>query len=356
MKHDHTLLRYVAKAIARLGLRSLISPLVQWSPLDEGDDGYTVLIGCVYRLQAMIPANLRMLARQEAPNCREILLCIDCEKHELDAGFEARVQDAAGRLKVRCLYYTAYQRRVTRLIDWGWVYSWLNWSLGIANTTTRYAMLHDFDALLLNPGILEDRYQAIREQAIEYLGMDYYSGLGVLPDDRLVKTFELMFDCAFVRRRFRPIELFNTMAHFRGRLVEFDTFLNAQAKDGRTGVLPIDQTEMVHPSQMICQFVDFTAGRRRVPPESNNLLMIPFYEHLGGDGALMDVVTRELNNGDGNATLWGHRLEVRHLSPAHAEWIRKQGSRAEIEICGRVSPESEAYFRAIDQWAKGGTR
>jgi hypothetical protein len=351
MKDDHTLLNFAIKAVIRAGMRALISPLVRWSPMERPEDGYTVLIGCTHRLQALIPANLRMLAQQDAPNCREVLLGIDCERDELDEEFEARIRAAAGRLRVRCLFYTPRQRRVSRAIDWGWVYAWLNWSLGIANATTRYAMLHDFDALLLNPRVLEQRYATIRERAVEYLGMDYYAGLGVRPDDGLVKTFELMFDCSFVRRRFRPIELFNAMRRFRGRLVEFDTFLNAQSKDGKTSVLPIDETEMVHPSQMICQFVDFSAGRRRVPPGNNNLLMIPFYEHLGGDGSLIALLTRELNEGDGHATLWN--LDVRRLTPAHAAWVRKQGARAELGLGRPVSAESAAYFDAIDRWAKG---
>jgi hypothetical protein len=356
MQSAHSLYRYALKCITRAGMRLLISPLCRWSLLRDSQDGYTVLIGCVYRLQAMIPANLRTLARQQAPNCREIILSIDCEPHEVDAGFEERVRDAAHPLKVRCLYYTPWQRRITRLIDWGWVYAWLNWSMGIANSTTRYAMLHDFDALLLNPLVLEQRYDAIRREGVEYLGMDYYSGLGVVPEDRLVKTFELMFDAAFVRTRFRPIELFNAMDRRSGRLVEYDTFLGAQAKAGRTAVLPIDATEMVHPSQMICQFVDFTAGRDRVPPASNNLLMIPFYEHLGGDSSSMLRLTEEIRDKGGRATLWSHLLDVRLLTPAHAAWIRKQGSRAEALIFGEVRPESNAYFDAIDSTAVGARR
>lgn len=353
MHGAHTSLRYALKSITRAGMRALISPLVHWTPMERVDDGYTVLIGCVYRLQAMIPANLRMLALQQAPHCREVILCIDCEPHEVDAGFEQRVREAAHPLALRCVFYSPRQRRITRLIDWGWVYAWLNWSMGIAHCTTRYAMLHDFDALLLNPDVLEQRYDAIRSQGVEYLGMDYYAGLGVLPEDKLVKTFELMFDCAFVRRSFRPIQLFNTMARLQGRRVEFDTFLNAQATAGRTAVLPIDQTEMVHPSQMICQFVDFTAGRKRVPAASNNLLMIPFYEHLGGDSSAMLRLTDEIRAQRGVATLWSHPLDVRRLAPAHAAWIRKQGQRAEAEIFGHVKPESTAYFDAIDSCAVG---
>ena len=353
MQSAHSLSRYLLKLVSRAGMRLLIAPLCRWSTQANAEPGYSVLIGCVYRLQSMIPANLRMLARQHAPNCREILLCIDCEPHEVDAGFEKRVQDAAQPLAVRCLYYTPWQRRITRLIDWGWVYAWLNWCKGIAGSRTRYAMLHDFDALLLNPDVLEQRYVAIRDLGVEYLGMDYYSGLGVLPEDKLVKTFELMFDAAFVRRSFRPIELFNAMDRRGDRLVEYDTFLNAQSKAGRTAVLPIDATEMVHPSQMICQFVDFTAGRNRVPQATNNLLMIPFYEHLGGDSSSMLRLTQEIRATGGTATLWSRLLDVRLLTPAHAAWIRKQGCRAETLIFGEVRPESSAYFDAIDRSAAG---
>lgn len=347
MSEPHTLSQYVRKSVARGAMGAMIAPLARWSPMESPEPGYTLLIGCNRKLGPMLLANLRLLARQKRENLKEVILAIDGTREELGAQIESRASEVAPGLPIRFVHYTPAQIRVTRMIDWGWVYAWLSWCVGISRCRTRYAMLHDFDALLLNPDVLEHRYREIQSRKVEYLGIGYHAGGGVSPEDKLVRTFELMFDAQFVRSRFRPIQLFNTMRTVKGRKVEFDTFLNAQHLAGTTDVIPLPEEEMVHPSQMICQFVDFTVGRGRVPP-SNNLLMIPYYEHIGGDSTLMLDVTRQLRSGNPLVSMWGRQLDVRGLVVPHRAWIRKQALRMESSL--HASPDSAtlAYLDAID--------
>jgi hypothetical protein len=107
-------------------------------------------------------ANLAGLGAAGATNLREVILTIDGSEEEVGFNVVERAREVAPGLPVRVIHYTEKQRAVTRKIDWGWVYAWLSWCVGIANTTTRYAMLHDFDALLLRPDVLEERYREIR--------------------------------------------------------------------------------------------------------------------------------------------------------------------------------------------------
>ncbi len=355
----HSLGRYWRKVASREAIRAMIARLVRWEALRDPADGYTVIIGCSHRLAPMLDANLRTLERQAMRSCERVLVVLDCAREELGGDPEARWRAAAPGVRLEFLYYDARQRRVARRIDWGWVYSWMSWSLGLARTRTRYAILHDFDALLLRPGLLDERYHAIRERGVEYLGVGNYVGLGVAPEDGLVKTFELILDAAFVRERFRPIDLFNKMASFRGRRVEFDTFLHAQSRGGRTGVLEIPEQDMVHPSQMICQFVDFVSDRKRMPV-TNNLLMIPYYESLGGDERLLADVAAQLRAaGSGGAPggrvvrLWGRDLGVGELRRSHALWMQKQGLRLEASLLGSARPSVVEYFDLIVRAAGG---
>lgn len=345
---SHSLLRYAWKSLSRGMIRRAIVPLVRWDPAPAPSDGITVIVGCSHRLESLIPANLALLARQRAPALREVLLVIDAAANEMSAGFQARVRRAAGALHVRCLHYDERQTRISRRIDWGWVYAWLSWCIGIGACRTRHAMLHDFDALLLDPGVIEERFHLIRDHQAEYLGMGFYEGLGVRPDDGLVKTFELAFDAAFVRANFQPIELFNTMARFRGRRVEFDTFLNAQSRAGRIAMVPIDETRMVHPSQMICQFVDHRRRPHRVPAR-NNLLLVPYYEHVGGDTGPLEAMTARLRSTpDGKVLAWGRTLDVKALGGEHVQWLRKQAYRVEAIVRGAPDPDVVAYFDAVE--------
>jgi hypothetical protein len=208
-------------------------------------------------------------------------------------------------------------------------------------------MLHDLDALLLEPATLRRHYAAVRAGDAEYLGVKYYTGQGLVPDDRLVTTFELMFDADFVRSRFRPIDLFNNVRRFEGRRVEFDTFLHAQSVAGRRKVLPIDEESMVHPSQMICQYVDHVNGRP-VPPGTSNVLMIPYYFEIGGDpGPLRDALG-QLRGGKGpRVRVFGRETDASKLTPAHARWYAKQAGRLERALHGETRPEIREYFDAI---------
>ena len=102
---------------------------------------------------------------------------------------------------------------------------------------------------------------------------------------------------------------------------------------------------MVHPSQMICQFVDH--GQGRGIKANNNLLMIPYYEYLGGDGRMLADVTAQLQK-SGTVVLWGHPIHVGAMAAEHRAWMRKQAERMEASL-GGMRAEVGAYFGAIDR-------
>jgi hypothetical protein len=338
-----------AKARARRGvMRAAIRGLVSWERAPASREGYTVIIGCNHRLAPLAAANLSLLAKQDLTGADRVLVVFDAPREEMDPAVERSLRERHGAgLPLEVLYYTPKQARVARLFDWGWIYSWMSWSIGISHTRTRYAMLHDLDALLLKPTTLREHYDAVRAGDAEYLGVKYYTGQGLVPDDRLVTTFELMFDADFVRARFRPIDLFNNVRRFEGRRVEFDTFLYAQSVAGRRKVLPIDEEWMVHPSQMICQYVDHVNGRN-VPAGTSNVLMIPYYFEVGGDpGPLRDVLGQFREGKGPRVRVFGRETDASLLTPAHARWYAKQAGRLERALHGETRPEIREYFDAI---------
>ncbi len=345
---DHSLLQYAKKVLARRAMSAVIAPLVRWEPLADPRTGYTVLVGCNHKLSGLLMANLSTLARQRRENLHEVILAIDGSEAEVGFNVTERAARVAPSLPVRVIHYNDKQRAASRKIDWGWVYAWMSWCIGIASTTTRYAMLHDFDALLLDPNVLEDRFREIQARKVQYLGIAYHAGGGTRESDRLCRTFELMFDAQFVRSHNKPIDLFNTMRWMGGRRVEFDTFLNAQHMAGERDIIPLPPEHMVHPSQMICQFVDYCQGRGRVP-DNNNLMMIPYYEYLGGDVSLMADLTQQMQAGArSSVTLWNRTMDVTRFSEPHRAWMRKQAMRMEESLSPAPRREVVAYFDAID--------
>ena len=342
--------QFAAKSVLRAAARAILSGLVTWPSTPSQEDGLTVIIGAAWRLPHVALANLRFLSLQKADCVREVLLVFDCLPGELPADYPQRIAAVAGGLPVRCLFYTPRQVRIARTIDWGWIYSWMSWSLGIGACRTRLAMLHDLDALLLRTDILQERHDRIREHNCTYMGIGYYEGRHVVAADRLAKTFELTFNVNDVRSSVKPVDLFNRMAVIGGRRVEFDTFLHAQRLSGSVRVSPIDETDMVHPSQMICQFVDHVRRPVRVPTV-NNLLMLPYYQFLGGDDSLLVSLSADLaSSPDGSVKAWGRPLAAGRIGAAHADWLRKQTLRAESAARSGGPPDQRVlrYLDAID--------
>lgn len=338
---------YAKAKLRREAMRAVLAPLVKWDPAPRGGDGYTIIIGCSHRLAPMVGANLTMLARQDLSGVDRVLVVFDRSREEMGDQIERSLRERFAELPLEVLYYSPRQSRVAKMFDWGWVYSWMSWSIGISQTRTRYALLHDLDALLLEPRALAEHHASIRDGSAEYLGVKYYSGQGLAPDDRLVTTFELMFDADFVRRTFRPIDLFNKVRRFGGRRVEFDTFLHAQSVAGRRAVRPIDEERMVHPSQMICQYVDHVNGRP-VPPGTNNVLMIPYFFYIGGDPAPLREAAAQLADGSrSRVRVFGREVDAAKLTPAHGRWYAKQAARVERALHGEVRPEVREYFDMI---------
>jgi hypothetical protein len=343
----HTPGRFVRKKVIRAGLRAILRPLTSWEPLVDPKDGYTILIGCTHRLIPMLWANLALLDRIDTTGCDRVLIAIDCLEGELGVDLEARARQVAPHLDVRFIYYTPFQKRVTRVFDWGWVYCWFNWCLAIREVRTRYAFIHDFDALLLKPDVVRKRWEMIQREGVEFIAHHYYVGHGFNAGDQLGITWEMVFDAAYVRAKAEPIDLFNRMARHKGRLVEFDTFLEVQSRGTRTLARPIDLADLVHPTEVIVTFVDFCAGRTSRTPAKNNLLMIPYYYAVAEDNALLDDLARQMETGRPTVTIWGRPLDVSRMGHVHADWLRQLAYRLEDRVFGGPRPNVQRFFSAL---------
>src|SRR5262249_8422147 len=153
----------------RFALRGVLRQMVTWTPLQEPAEGYSILIGCNSPLSRMLEANLKMLANQKLSSLDRIFVVFDTPAEQIGLGLEQQMRERFPHLPLSFIYYSRIQARVLATIGWGWAYSWLSWCKGIAATRTRYAFLQDFDAFLLRPDIIEERYHAIRQRNDQYL-------------------------------------------------------------------------------------------------------------------------------------------------------------------------------------------
>lgn len=338
-------LSYTIAKLRRLPMNTLLRDKVSWEPMADPIEGYTPIIGCMAAIPEVALANVRLMSRMDLTNAREVILVFDRPPALMPEGFAERLEEARGDMPVRLLHYSDAQHAAADRIRWGWVYAWMSWTIGIAHAETRHVILHDLDAMPIDPTFFERRYAMARERDATFFGIRWYRGNGIEESDRLTTTFEMVMDAARVRETTEPYQAFNRIDVFNGRAVDFDTFLYTQSLLKESDKAPIEESDMVHPSQMICQYTDLLAGRNTHAMPTTNLPLMPAYMLLGGRSDLLEAISEHLEaGGDHQLPFLGKRLDVSALTGTHMDWLESQARRLEHAATGSVRPEVERYL------------
>ncbi len=347
--------RFYRVRLQRALLRTVLRRLHKWAPLREPRPGYTILIPCHHRLPEVLLPNLDLVAKQGLENLDRTVISFDTIESD-------RLREIAGRLEALypqlCLefrYQTPRQAAIIWKIGWAWVDIWLSYCKCLSAARTRYAMLHDMDAMLLRPGIVEERFAAMSRRGVEFLGTHWYIGNGNEAEDEMCFPVEMFVDVAFLRGRFKPVDMFNHVCMWNGRTVDFDVMLFPQTR-GRRSLMPMPGEDMVHPGQVISQYVFLLSKAGYIPPERNNLFFIPYFLHLAGNQHVLLEHTQALEGAlRTGIPFLGRRLNLVNLSALQVDWVEKQFSRVEQAIAGQMRPDVARYLRAIRRHAGGGS-
>ena len=331
-------------------LRAILRTIMRWQRLDDPQEGLTLAIACHARLPEILEANFKMLRRQDLGNVRHILCAFD-------GPISPRLERVAERLRTKLpgvpmtfLYQSLPQAWLLRVIRWGWVDCWLSYAKCIAATTTRYVMLHDMDAILLDPSFITRRFESIRSRGDHFLGVRWYDFHSITEDDKLIYIVDMVLDAAFLRNRFKPVHLFNHVYRINGKALDLDTLIFPQLATDRKSVIPATEEDWVHPGQVISQYVHLRCkGDGYVGSCDNNLFFIPYFLYLAGDTTVLAKHTRGLLESDTRfIPFLGYLMDIQRLTNVHQLWIRKQIEKLETAIEGEVRAEVEAYLAAIE--------
>jgi hypothetical protein len=339
----------VAELLAkRLPVQLAIRNLVSWDTHAADADGYTVTVACARDLAPVAIANLGLIGKADATRMHELVLVFDCPVDQIPPAVQQAVRESPLAPRITLLGYDKTQQWVARRINWGWVHCWLLWSLAIRHTRTRALVLHDLDAFSLDPVLFDRLYTNWAESGAEFCGIQWVNWNGIDAAMELVPTLELVLDASFVRRNFRPSDLFNKLRFVDGRVIEFDTMLYVQHHSPRRVVRPIDENQLVHQSQVISQYTNFVAGRTDFANRTHGLPVLFYLLHLGGDSAPMASAGKLLaDNRVRTIPFAGRPLYVDGIHPMSWAWFEKQIRRAEQRLFGATRPEVEEYLRGF---------
>lgn len=329
-------------------LRQLLRPLVRWRPLGKPLEGYSLVLGCSASLTELLDANLMMVRRQQRDHLRMLHIVFDEPANDRLIQAANHLRRAFPDLPLRFHYFTPLQSKVLAWIAWGWAYAWLSWCIGIKHARTRHVLIHDLDFLPLKQDFFLRRYQAVCEQQLHYLGMQHFAFNGFTAKDGLMVSNQLMLDAVHVRGRHRPLDLFVKQGRLNGKPVHFDLTLYAQSFSDRRALLPLRPLEIVHPSQMICQFTALMTQADYQPQQRTSLLLIPYYLYLGGHQSPLRDMARNLPSpSSGKIRFFGKLLDLSRQTPEHIRVLATMAYEVEEAMFGRVRPEIHAYFERL---------
>jgi len=342
-KHSNVL-KWLAAWVARERLRKRLRGLVRWDPLTNPEPGCTVVLGMCSRLPHVLLANLRCLAASHWPDFKELVIAVDCRGFVGSEGYESTARKLLPGLPIRFLYYSETEAKLAEQLKLPYVYSWLSWCLAIRQVKTEHILIHDYDALILGRG-LEQRYEEFCRSKAKVQGISWYAVNGFVPADRLVTTFEQFCDVVWLRS-LEPLDLFNKVGIKNGRSVDYDTTLDIQDRlltESERQMTPMNEDELVHPSQMIHQYTMFRRHPAKALP-CFAMPMIPFFSYLGGfEEAIRRAASSLERSSPSDVDLLGDatRINLTQLNSAQVDWSLKQMVQTCLKLA--IPPQQDFY-------------
>ena len=347
-KHS-SIFKHAAAWLYRERVRRQLSPLVSWRPLDAPEPGCTAIIGMCSRLPRVLGANLRCLIAARWPELRCIIIAVDATREAFPLDANELMATYPG-IDIKVVHYSDEQSRFAEDIKLPFVYSWMSWSIALAEVQTRDVLIHDYDALVFGE-TLRRRYEEFVRSDAAIQGVSWYAVNGLTAADRLATTFEAFANVPWLRS-LPPVSLFNKIGIKDGRSIDYDTTLHIQDRllrpEQRT-CMPMDLDELVHPSQMIHQYTMFRKFPGRALP-SFSMPMLPLFAALSGKPEAFDAAAQSLRAAPRDAVDLagdGTPMNLQQLGVPQVDWTLKQMIQAVLMLELPHNPALMNYGAAL---------
>ncbi len=299
MEKYKTYLQFLIAKLHKNIKRYRISKLFSWEPLPPLESGCTAIIGMCSRMPYVLGANLYCLNKNQWDDLKEVLITVDAEKGALPDGFEEDIIQKFPQLKMTFFYYNRQQAEFTTKVNDPYIYSWLSWGTCMNHVRTKTVLIQDYDALVLSGEAFEKRYHAFIDSGAKIQGISWCKIGGFEAKDHLATTFEAFMDVSWIRS-FPPVMGYNRVGLLNGSKVDYDTYLDIQANhtpENQRTIIPMSEEELVHPSQMITQYMRFRNSPGKALP-CFSVIMTPFFYFLSGQENAITNATQTLQQGN----------------------------------------------------------
>lgn len=334
----------------RGALKTILGPWLHWSPMDRPRAGFSIILGVPWALRNLLAVNLRFVERTDLRELYRIHIVFDRVAQGGRDVFVAQIVDRFPNLPLTFRFHPAIPGRFVELINQSKFYASMNWTLGLAQCETRYAVLHDFDLYPLVPQYFTSMVEAMRDQGLRFSGVEWTHFDGLDSSNALIGTWALGIDAAWLRQHYRPIDCFHTVDYISGRRFDLDAFTFLQSKTPQRALVGVvTSDDMVHVRNLCSTYLRLSKGER--VDVAWRLHHIWYLEALCGRSDRLNQLVHIMDEATSS------RLRVDELvvdfADTHvtcANVLREELLPMEHFLFGRPRPEVLAYSDAFERF------
>ena len=249
------------RKIRREALKTILRPILRWAPLREPREGWSIVLGTPWDLRHLLDVNLLFVSKADLTGLDAIHIVFDRTKRPGGDEFIAQMKERHPSLALEFRFHEALPGRLAQRIHQSKFYASMNWVTGIKACRTRYAVMHDFDLYPLDRSYFRRLVAAMPDNGWRFSGAEVTRFSGLTDEDRIVGTWNLGVDVAWMRTHWSPVDCFHTVTQFNGRRVDFDAFSDIQSRTPARGLVPgLGVHSFAHVRNLCSTYLRFRKG------------------------------------------------------------------------------------------------
>jgi len=242
-------------------LKRVLGAFLDWTPIHNPKDGFSIILGVPWALRHLLQVNLQFVAKTDLVQLHRIHIVFDRIKQHGAEEFIARMHQSFPGLPMTFRFHPPISGHLTGLIDQSKFYASMNWTLGLGECETRYAVLHDFDLYPLVPHYFSAMVAVMRGRGLRFTGVEWTHFDGLDSSHALIGTWALGIDAAWLRKNYRPIDCFHAVENISGQRFDLDAFTFIQSTTPARALAGLVTSEdMAHVRNLVSTYLRFSKG------------------------------------------------------------------------------------------------
>jgi len=242
-------------------LKKLLAPMLSWQTLKQAKPGFSIVLGVPWALRNLLPVNLRFITQTDIQQLHRIHIVFDRPLQKGADEFLLTIQNEFPDLPLTFKFHPPLSGKLVELINQSKFYASMNWTLGIAQCETRYAVMHDFDLYPLVPNYFTAMIEAMRTRGLRFTGLEFTHFDGLSDTHKLIGTWALGIDIEWLRQEYQPVDCFHTVANINGRRFDLDAFTYIESKTPQRDLVgTVTEKDMAHVRNLCSTYLRFTKG------------------------------------------------------------------------------------------------